>query len=66
MYYRKPLILTLLSFLIVFKSSAQEFEKNLRKTYSLLTIAQERDRQSAEKLGGFKRNPKTHRQPKKR
>ncbi len=54
MYYRKPLILTLLLFLIVFKSSAQEFEKNLRKTYSLLTIAQERDRQSAEKLDDLK------------
>jgi hypothetical protein len=54
MYYRKPLILTLLLFLIVFKSSAQEFEKNLRKTYSLLTIAQERDRQAAEKLDDLK------------
>jgi hypothetical protein len=54
MYYRKLLILTLLSFFIVFKSSAQEFEKNLRKAYSLLTIAQERDRQSAEKIDDLK------------
>lgn len=46
------LILNLLFFSV--KTSAQDAEKSLRKAYTLLTIAQEKDRQAAEKLDEIK------------
>ncbi len=47
-------ILIIIAFCAVEKSFAQEFETNMRKAYILLSIAQERDRQTAEILDEIK------------
>jgi hypothetical protein len=44
----------LLFLFVATKSEAQTFETNLRKAYAILTIAQEHDRQAAEKLEDIK------------
>jgi hypothetical protein len=55
--YKNSVIRVLVVFLILLKTqigSAQQFETMMRKAYSLLTIAQERDRLASEKLDDIK------------
>ena len=55
--FKNSLIKTLLAVFILLQTqtgTAQQFETVMRKAYSLLTIAQERDRQAAEKLDDIK------------